>query len=459
MPIEVQHSAYSPSLDAALSFLLAQTQPQQQQPQQPQPQDILSRLAPLLAGHSQQQPQPSDQGGYINPASFSASNPGPQYVRHGASGNPAADHSVQLLNQALTSTRANNELNNQDALAQFRAQQQNQHDAQEAALEQQRQQQQNDSISMQQGDVTARWAQDVPAHVQQGIADGSYKYSPAQQKQMQEALDAVNRVDTDPSFSPPEKERLKQQAWLQYKSIHSSPQPVPLDQRPVTPQQQAAQNTWMEPDPVTGQNVEWQLETRNGSTKKVPTETGKAVIQDWLDDRKSQRQLAHIAAQAALKPDPVVAMAQKQNIEQHKAALGALMQRKPTPNQFNVTETDDTGAKTHHVDYEAFSNALSQWQDQYDKAVAEHYGPANQDYSQPLPPPQNPLGMDDGGQQVQAASGQQPSQRPLVSSRDELRQQLQSGGLNIGDTVNTPLGPRPITQDVYSQLMGAGDAD
>lgn len=277
MPIEVQHGSNG-ELEALVALLSALPQQGQQPvaeaPVMPRMQspiaraqqrprdaldDIIDQLAPLAAPGANGSTAPRDPyaaGGESYPR-YQLNGERPSYAA-------AARSAPRLYNgSANGSVNGYDRMADQDARAYFNAQQQQQ-------LQEERQRQQYDTIAMNQGDQMARWAQDLPPAVQMGLNDGSYAHTPQQQRDMQADLDAIAKVDSDPSWNPQQKEAFKAQRWMHYKQIHSNPQPVPASKRPVTPQQQFEQSVVTYTDPNTGKKIQGFLGSRNGEPHFMP---------------------------------------------------------------------------------------------------------------------------------------------------------------------------------------------
>jgi hypothetical protein len=116
--------------------------------------------------------------------------------------------------------------------------------------------------------------------------------------------------------------------------------------------------------------------------------------------------------------------------------LGALQNQAPDPEEFrgppttNATTQKETPGK---IDMEAYNKASAEHQQKVDGVIQRYK--------------QQTMGLTTA--QTNVVGGQQST----VQSPDELRSAIFHGAIKIGDTVMTPAGPRPLTQEVYNKLM------
>jgi hypothetical protein len=505
--IEVQHSGAMPTITAAISLLLAQRQAQQQAEQQAQQgglQDALSQLAPILAARQAAQ-QPEQPPSYASPGSLPYAQPSPdqpRYVRPTVVQQPA-DHSSSALRGLLNGQQVDDRLNNQDVLAQFKASQADQRLGE-------RSQQQTDIEQLRDADMRTRAAQhDLPLSVVQGLQSGHMVYSPIQRDQLTKFDTWDAQIDASPQWSFTDKARAHADIAMKRHQVLASPTLLSPDKWPITPQQQADQSSWTVDDPKSGLTLRYHAGGVRNGVQMPPKldELSAAHLKDWNDQQGANRKHQQSADNAATKQH-AQGFRENEADARHQAAFiaeqrsRALDKLGPAPNPKSFTKLGG------RFDQGAYDAAMKDWQSQRDTidqqfSVNDQFAPfiekqarklsdigaatqglsmlplpgapqvtgvSYSDSSQPvdqqgagnageqqLPPPVNPPGIDDGT----SAAGQgqpAPSQQPVpVASPEDITAKLQAGELNINDLVNTPLGPRPLTQDVYNKLMGIGD--
>jgi hypothetical protein len=493
MPIVVDHSGNMPSLLAAIQLALAQKQSQdqqaaQQQAQQGDAQNPLNQLSQILAAHQAAQ-NPPPPPSYSVPGNFPVHQPPspdtPQYVRPTIAQQPA-DHSSSILRGLINGQQGEDRLNNQDQLAQFRAQQADQRLGE-------RNQQQANIEQLRDADMRARAAQhDLPQWLAQGLQSQHLKYSPVQAQQLEDFDTWDAKIDADPRFSEVDRARAHADIATKRRQVQMSPQTVSPDKWPVTPEQQLANSIAMRPYTLpNGTTIQIPMVPvqRAEGTQWKPTADGDLAIKLAIEDHKNdlamrreaqqhqhKLELAHI--NAANKPDPDEARQSAYTKQQRDVALKRLGEEpKPTDGDFkddSLTGFDKDSFDRAHADWSARRDAILR---QY--PVEDQFAPyLNRQGQQlqnigaqlgglsmsPLPLPGSPevtnVSVDSGQATQQTVPSQQPlppQDQPSVSSQEDLTAKVQSGELNVGDSVNTPLGPRPLTQDVYNKLMGTGD--
>lgn len=273
----------------ALEALLAQPDPAEVEAASNPLDDILAMLSPLVS--------PDDAAGPMVDASYSAPSyqlrdprMAPQYLQFGG---PQRLTPLQPMRPGQVN--GYDRIANQNYQNQLRAQQQ-------FALQQEREQQQAAMAEQRDAELMSRQqADDPPDWILKGLKDKSLRYSPAQLRDRQQMSDAIDKLRADPTWSPAQRARLESRLRERIRQIDLSPQEVPIGERPLTPQQEAAQQTWTDKDSVTGLDIEYQFEVRNGVKSKVPTATGKARIDNWLKEQEHRRRLELEAAKNAAK--------------------------------------------------------------------------------------------------------------------------------------------------------------
>lgn len=295
MSIEVRHEQNGVARDALLAILAQSLAAEQSEP----PADILQQVAPQLAARRGPPPTPgvvpelpaaAGPAGYgVRPASARA-----QYARPSAPDNSLAR---TLLGSELKQREAAQHDANQDALARFRADQQAQLQAERLAHQDQAQAEREAGI------LARQMSQDMPQWVQQGLAARTHRYSPAQLREREDLFRSIDQVYADNRFTPGQKARFEARQRERIRQIDLSPQEVPPNEWPVSPQQQAQQNSWEETDPITGIKVRKFLSTRNGVPQPQIDPVSDAHIKDWLDQRQFERQMQLKEFEAANRPD------------------------------------------------------------------------------------------------------------------------------------------------------------
>lgn len=358
MPVVVEHGGIDPTLQALYSLLTAQ--PQQQAPPPPQSpvHDILSQLAGLNGngnGNGNGAPNGSDP----NVPSYRIREPHeiPQYPSyhqpHGG-----ADQSLHALKSLLPSDAADERYQQQDALAQYHAQQSDQRLGE-------RQRQQNQVQAASENVQLAKWANDLPADLQQELAQGHMAHSPVQTRQMDEIKNSLAKLDAEPTWSPEQKATLKAKLWSQYRDIHSAPQPVPQSQWPQTPQQQAEQSSWKETDPITGLTVTKHASVSRNGEQPPPKidDVSASHLRDWEDQQKHNRLMQRIALQNQAKID---AAAGKETPEQKQVRMDRESHIKGLQSHLQSVSKD---ANKAHREYEDAQAELDSLPEDTDKAT------------------------------------------------------------------------------------------
>lgn len=263
MSIVVDHDKNGSALgiQAVLQLLLAK-RAAEEAAQAPEP-NVMEQLAPLLAARGRQ-----PKGGLEAPEgaapsySVRARERQPSYSRSANYRDPLAYNAQRTLDRLAQSNLAYDRLGNQNMLAQFKAEQQEQQqaadDEQQASME-----------AMRQADMMSRQqAGDIPQWIGEGLTNGSLRYSPAQSRERQQLFDSIDKIQSDPRWSPAQRAQFESRQRERIRQIDMAPQEVPPNERPVPPQQQFEQN--IVTDPVTG--MRGLMGMRNGVAEFKPIE-------------------------------------------------------------------------------------------------------------------------------------------------------------------------------------------
>lgn len=191
----------------------------------------------------------------------------------------------QLLGGQIQSGLMDQRYVNQDALAQDRYEQQ-------AQLQDVRLAHQDQEAAMREAGMMGRqFSRDIPQWIQEGMSNGSLRYSPAQLRERQDLFDSIDRIHADERFTPEQRANFEARQREQIRRIDLSPQEVPPNERPVTPQQQADQMSWEEEDPTSGLKVRKYMGMRNGQPQPELDPISDAHVKDWLDRQRHARDM------------------------------------------------------------------------------------------------------------------------------------------------------------------------
>lgn len=140
---------------------------------------------------------------------------------------------------------------------------------------------------LQQASLASRQQQeDVPQWIQQGMASGSLRYSPAQLRERQSLSDSIDKVYSDPRWSPAQRARFEATQRQKIRQIDLAPQTVPINERPVTPQQQFEQSVVTWTDQTTGKKITGFMGMRSGAPDFKPFQDDSAKME--LEQQKFQ---------------------------------------------------------------------------------------------------------------------------------------------------------------------------
>lgn len=454
MGIEVRHDGGMPSILAAIQLALAQKQQQDQQqpqpsqqPQQNGPPNAIAQLAQILAAKQagQQAQQPAS---YANPGNLPSPPPpsGPQYVRPTVVQQPA-DHSSSLARGLLNGQQADDRLNNQDALAQFRAQQSDQRLGE-------RNDQQTQLQQLRDADTLAREQQhDLPQYLVQGLQAGHLAYSPVQNDQLTKFDTWDAQIEASPQFSPEQKAHAHADIAVKRRQVQMSPTPVSPDKWPVTPEQQLAQQTVMKPvviDPNTtlqlpmvpvqrAGGVKWELTPDGEAAKAVALQNLKHQQTLEAQNQKHQQALEIEHIKNANKPNRDEALQAAYVKQQRDVALKALG-KEPTPRDADFKDDSFTG-----FDKDAFDKAHADWAAKRDAAlrqypVEDQFAPLIGRQTQQL----HDLGQQLGGLSMLPLPGGPPV-TGMSSTGDSQPPDQQSQGADAGPQEMPP--PAPTLSD------------
>lgn len=453
MSINVEHDKNQNS-QIALQLLLALTQqPPQGQPQaaaQSPSSDLLAQLAPLTAaGGNGSAP--------LSPSAAGGDSGAPSYQSH-----PHRAPSYGSYDGAYGGSSSDEKYANQDALAQYRAQQSDQRLGE-------RSQDQANLREQQDADLMNReQSHDLPPWIQQGLADGSVRYTPDQKRMMSEDQNAHVKVDNDPTFSPDDRARMHAKIAQHDRQNRLNVQRTPADEMPVTPQQQAQQSSWQEVDPISGLTVTKHAGTVRNGAQQEPTldPVSKIHMEDWADQQKHNRaaQLKQMdldqknneaQAKAAVAIDNrrqrLIARGDRLTPAMHKAYEDYRKAEAELDTNFGDTPPKDAKGTVIQLSEAEKQAAIQRKTDAY-----YHYGAMQQKW-QANNEELNSLGSPadtqapGAGQAPDQTMEQPAAQQALpVSSPDDLRQQIRNGQLESGDTVMTPSGPHQLTDDDIS---------
>lgn len=364
---------------AALSVLAemaARRQAEEQAQAEQAPPDVLEQLSQTLANRVN--PQPPQQGGGPSYA-MRPRDQQPSYSRGGGSSPRAA---------ALRSLAPGyNEKFNQQAQRDVYGAQvdlQQQREREQAQLEQQQ--------LTQAGMMARQQADDLPDWILQGKADGSLRWSASQKKDRQDLLDGIDKAYRDPSWSPQDRARLEAMNLAKVRQIDMSPQTVPLDERPRTPQQEVEARIWVDPD--TG--VKYHIGSRGGDQKLDPLENPKAKADeaqaklDAANQRFEQVQEQHRQEvnNTAYMHQLEARQARVKGIQQQEQALTAAKLKR-----FEAIRTDaqlranpkNEGMVGPPLDLSIYDNQITELERDLKDARAEHYARLQVETADSLP--------------------------------------------------------------------------
>jgi hypothetical protein len=342
MSILVQHDGSSPELDATLALVAALMNGQQGQSapppqpsspeQQPLPSpitDILAQLAPAARVNGSAPQNPYAAGD----VAVNGHSRQPSYATYGGGGHAGTASGYDRFA-------------NQDALAQYRAQQQDRRLGE-------REQQQAEMEAMRSADMMSReQAHDPPQWIQQGLTQGSLKYSEAQKRELQDLQDSIVKVRSDPTWSPAQRAQLESRQRERIRQIQLSPQEVPWNERPVPPDQAYQSQLIMRPVQI-DENTTLQLPVvphmRNGQVEYRLSPEGEVQAKIAQEKIKHQNALA------------IKQMELDARAETAKAAEAAKAGKEKEQHQKYLTGRKDRLSKDMHKAYEALRQSEATW--------------------------------------------------------------------------------------------------
>jgi len=136
------------------------------------------------------------------------------------------------------------------------------------------------------------YMQNLDPEVQQGVNDGSLRYTNEQKSQRKRISEALSKLDADKTMSPEEKIANGMELAREYHDISNSPQQVPPDELPVTLEQQLEQSTVLTEDGrmQRGNDGKWEYikESPQRANKRADAEKEAVRKQKEADDLQAR---------------------------------------------------------------------------------------------------------------------------------------------------------------------------
>lgn len=219
------------------------------------------------------------------------------------------------------------------------------------------------------------------AKIEEGIQNGTLRYSPQQKAEQQRLRDALDRLRRDPRFTP--QQRMMGEADIAQKLSGIQPQEVPIDERPVPLQQQFEQETVVDPN-----GSRWSRD-RNGAWRAV----------DPPDDSEAKRK----AEEAKIAREDAKAEA---DLKRKEYEIDLSVWQKTAPDRKHYEGVSEDGKTTFNgAAYER--DRKTWWSERPARPGANATQPEYPFQSAAPPPP--PSGM---GDSVSARSGGDATEQP-----------------------------------------------
>lgn len=276
---------------------------------------------------------------------------------------------------------------------------------------------------------------ELPEPIRAGLASGELVHKRDQLRELAEIEDAITKADRAANLTPLERAMFKRERAQRRWDILT--QPIKNPSPPLTPQQEASQLTWKDLHEPSGKVIEWQFEDRNGLKRKVPTAAGKADLDDWLADQEDRRKRDF---ELWKRDNGLAGGPTRESLEERQANA----RRNQASDARYKEELERLGPRPNELDPD-YETKLPLWLDAR-QSVVEKYHPLDEQPSTPsttpLTPPSTP------------AAPSAPATGP-VQSPQELAAKIRAGELNVGDTIETHKGPRPLTMEIITKLISS----
>jgi hypothetical protein len=274
-----------------------------------------------------------------------------------------------------------------------------------------------------------------PEAIKAGLSRGLLYYSPEQKTRIKQLKNALSQVTIDPKLSPAQRAIAEAQLLRELNSIR----PMEADEEPLVPIEQIQRETVTMPHQDGGPPITYKRTYRNGREGWEPDKFSVIDRQRWNDQQfemwKQQRGI-----ESSKKSQPATLRESLQND-------GALFNRfydsvrkaliridADTGLEIQPTEAETEAEMRRRIDLQERMRSAST---NGSTTGASGQQPAVNAIDAMLSPPINHV---------------QPQITKSIESRQDLIDKLISGEVVLGDFVNTPKGPRQVTDEVITKL-------